>query len=45
MAPLGVPMCSKDNTRIQTKMDVAHIMVRTKYVMVLNKAFNVQINE
>lgn len=45
MAMLGKYMCSYDNTKNHTNMDVAQIMVRTKYILVLNETFNVQINE
>lgn len=34
MAPLNLYMCCDDNTRTQTKMNVAHIMIRTKYIMI-----------
>lgn len=37
-------MCSDDNTKIQEKMNVTHILVKTKFTLVLNEAFNVQIN-
>ncbi|CAL5199593.1 unnamed protein product [Lathyrus oleraceus] len=45
MATLGKYMCSYDNTKNHTNMDVVQIMVRTKYISVLNETFNVQINE
>lgn len=43
-SPFGVYICSDNNTRKQTNMDVARIMVRTKYNSVIKKTFNVQIN-
>lgn len=38
-------VCSDDETREQVKMDVARILVRTKYSMVLNETFNMEIND
>lgn len=42
--PIGIYMCSDDDTREQTTMDVARILLRTKFSLVLNEAFNVNIN-
>lgn len=38
-------VCSDDETRSQHKMDVARIMVKMKYTIVLNEAFNVAVNK
>lgn len=38
-------VCSDDETREQVKMDVARFLVRTKYSMVLNETFNMEIND
>lgn len=38
-------MCSNDNTRNKSYMDVARILVRTKSSIVLNDVFNVKIND
>lgn len=45
MAHLGVYMCLEDNTKNKTNMGVTRFVVRTKYILVLNETFNVQINE
>lgn len=44
ISPMGRYLCSNDETRNQSKMDVTRILVRTKQSMVLNKAFNGEIN-
>lgn len=45
MAQLGVYICSYDEMRKQSKMDMVGVMVRLKYALVLNKIFNVQIKK
>lgn len=43
--PLGVYLCSDDDdTKNQMKMDVAQILVRTKYNLNLSEVFNIVIN-
>lgn len=42
--PLGDYTCSDDNTKNQAKMNVACILIRTKFTLVQNDTFNVQIN-
>lgn len=37
-------ICSDEETRMQTSMDVAKILVKTKYCLVLNETFNVEVN-
>lgn len=44
MAPVGVYMCSDDNTRNHTNMDITRILLRTKYSSVLNETFDMHIN-
>ena len=41
---MGVYVCSVEETTKQSKMDVARILVRTKYSLVLNETFDVEIN-
>lgn len=45
MAPLGKYMCLDDNTKNQISMGASRFMVRTKYILVFNETFNVQIND
>lgn len=37
-------MCSNEETLMQSNMDVARIPVKTKYCLVLNQTFNVEVN-
>lgn len=41
--PFGVYICSDGSTRMQSKLDVARILVRTKCSMTLNETFNFKI--
>lgn len=41
---MGVYVCSVEETTKQSKMNVVRILVRTKYSLVLNETFNVEIN-
>lgn len=41
---MEVYLYSDDETRTQTKMSVARFLVITKYTMVLNEYFNMDIN-
>lgn len=42
---VGLYVCSDPETREQVKFDVAKILVKTKYCLVLNQMFNVEIND
>lgn len=44
LKPFGCYICTDDDNRIQTKMDVARILVRTSCVMVLNEVIKVSID-
>lgn len=41
---MGTYICVDDGTTNQTKMDVARILVRTRYVMILNEINNIRID-
>ncbi|XP_058741575.1 uncharacterized protein LOC131613953 [Vicia villosa] len=42
---VGTYVCSDDETRDHTRMDVARFMIRTKSSMVLNETFNLEVNK
>lgn len=42
---IGKIICLDEETHKRTRMDVARILVRTKYSLVLNQTFNVEIND
>ncbi|XP_058739184.1 uncharacterized protein LOC131611080 [Vicia villosa] len=44
VSPVGTYMCSDDETHNLENFDVARIMVRTKYNIVLNETFNIGVN-
>lgn len=43
-SPIRVYIYSDDEMRTQQKFDVARILVRTNYIMVLNESFNLEVN-
>ncbi|XP_058758209.1 uncharacterized protein LOC131631431 [Vicia villosa] len=42
--PIGVYVCSDTETTKQSNMDIARILVRTKFCMVLNETYSISIN-
>ncbi|CAI8613624.1 unnamed protein product [Vicia faba] len=43
-SPAGTFICMDEDTKNHNKLDVARVMVRTKYNLVLNETFNIGVN-